>query len=1364
MEGANGATALGASQGSEEALLLGRRAARLGLVLCLIGAAIGALGLLGWFAGIPFLTRLGPSQPQMRVNTGLSLLLLGVAAALRGRETAPRAVRLLASAAGLIALAIGFGTTVEYATGRDLGIDELLLETGGNPHPGRPSPPTAVAIALLAGASLLFDARRRARAGPPEWMILGAGLIAFVALVGAAFGAGPLYRMRTAPVVGVAVPTALGLLLISAGMLLERPGAGLARLATSPGPGGALLRRLVLPGMVLPVLLAFGLSRAFALVGIQDVALLFATLVALTTVVGLVLLMSSAAPLDRAYQALAASRAETRELIQHAPDGIFVADLDGRYTDVNRAGCEMLGYAREEIVGKTIVDLIPAEDVGRLGASKQRLLEGKAEVSEWRLLRKDATQLPVELNAKILPDGRWQAFVRDISDRKRFEDQQRVLVSLLENSSDFIGVADPTGKPIYVNPAGRRMVGLPADYPVEKTKIADYYPAEAQALVSEIFETMMERGRWSGETYFRNWQTGEAIPVSDEHFLIRDPGDDRLLGMGTVTRDITETRRAAREREELLAREQLTRQQAETANAELRESEERFRLTIDEAPIGMALVALDGRFVRVNAALCRIVGYSVEELQQLRFQDITHPDDLGSDLELLTRLTRGEIPQYQLEKRYLRKGGGAVSIMLSASILRSAEGTPRYFIAQIEDITERKRGEEALRRSEQEFRSLAESMPQIAWATRPDGWNIYFNQQWVTYTGLTLEESHGEGWITPFHPDDRQRAWEAWQRATRYRETYALECRLRRADGVYRWWLVRGVPLLGDNDEIVKWFGTCTDIEQLKAAEQRLKESEAKFSGIISISADAIISVDEDQRITLFNDGAERIFGYAPGEAIGAPLDILIPERFRAVHRQHLGAFAGGPTTSRQMGERLATILGRRKSGEEFPAEAAISKLDVGGRPILTVALRDITQRKRVEEEQRLLAEAGAVLASSLDVEQTLSTLGRLMVRDFADWCIIDLVERDERSLRRKVVSARTSQAPLAARLEELRLDRRLPHLAGPVLDSRRSLVIERVTPAKLESLSQSEEHLRILRAIDPQSIMGLPLLVHGDLFGVLILISSNPLRSYKREDLGMAEALAERAALAIENGRLYQAALHATRLRDEVLGVVAHDLRNPVAAITMAATALRRRATEGESRNIKALESIIRAAGRVNRLIADLLDVTLIEAGQLGVERARVSTRQLLTECVEAQRPLASSASLALRLDLADDLPDVWGDPHRLLQVLENLVGNAFKFTPAEGCITVGAAPREGEVLFWVADTGSGIAPEGLTHVFDRFWQARKGAHHGAGLGLPITRGIIEAHGGRIWVESTLGRGTVFFFTVPQALGAEARPSETMH
>ena len=150
---------------------------------------------------------------------------------------------------------------------------------------------------------------------------------------------------------------------------------------------------------------------------------------------------------------------------------------------------------------------------------------------------------------------------------------------------------------------------------------------------------------------------------------------------------------------------------------------------------------------------------------------------------------------------------------------------PRVLWRAIHHAVERKRLEEALRKSEQEFRSLAEAVPQIVWATRPDGWNIYFNQQWMDYTGLTLDESYGHGWNTPFHPDDKQRAWDAWQRATQHNEPYLLECRLRRADGVYRWWLIHGAPMRSANGEIQKWFGTCTDIEELKQAEEALQQA-----------------------------------------------------------------------------------------------------------------------------------------------------------------------------------------------------------------------------------------------------------------------------------------------------------------------------------------------------------------------------------------------------------------------------------------------------------------------------------------------------------------------------------------------------------
>jgi PAS domain S-box-containing protein len=520
-----------------------------------------------------------------------------------------------------------------------------------------------------------------------------------------------------------------------------------------------------------------------------------------------------------------------------------------------------------------------------------------------------------------------------------------------------------------------------------------------------------------------------------------------------------------------------------------------------------------------------------------------------------------------------------------------------------------------------------------------------------------------------------------------------------------------------------------------------IRRSEHRMRELIDFAPDAFFLADLDGRYVDVNKAACRMLGYEREQLVGRQIVNLI----RAEDVPRLAAEKGAMLTFQQ--PLISEWTLKRKDGSVLPVEVSATILADGR---WQAFVRDISERKRIENEQRFLSEASRVLASSLDYERTLAVVGQLVVRDLADWCIIDVVERDDRVKRLKVVSADPGKATIAAEFEQLPLDRRRRHLAKQAFESRQPFVTEHVTPAALESLAQSAEHLRLLRAVDPQSLLGLPLVVRGELLGALLLISSTPSRRYGPDDVRFGEAIADRVALAIENARHYRAAVQSTRLRDEMLGVVAHDLRNPLSVIVIQSGALRRRGPEPERRRQESIEAIHRSATRMKRLIQDLLDVTLMESGQFALDLTRVSIRDLLQEAIDTQRPLAAAATIDLRLDLDPGIPDVWADRHQLLRVLENLVGNAIKFTRGGGRITIRAASEGHEALFRVTDNGIGIAAKDLPHVFDRFWRARKGGRDGAGLGLPIARGIVEAHGGRISVESTLGRGTTFSFTVP--------------
>ena len=320
----------------------------------------------------------------------------------------------------------------------------------------------------------------------------------------------------------------------------------------------------------------------------------------------------------------------------------------------------------------------------------------------------------------------------------------------------------------------------------------------------------------------------------------------------------------------------------------------------------------------------------------------------------------------------LGDGTGAVvatgSIVQDLTAQKQVEQQPRELDRELEDRVYQRTAELESAivdrvQSEQRFEILANFVPQFVWRCTPDGLNVYFNQRWVAYTGLTLEQSYGKGWNVPFHPDDKQTAWDAWNRATQTGENYRVESRLRAADGSYRWFLMLGEPLRDAEGGIVQWFGTCTDISDLKQAEQEIANNSLRLKVLIDSTLDGLITIDDKGAIQTLNASAERMFGFKRQEVTGQSLQLLTPDPFRTVDD-------GYSSSDLKIGEVKIIgigreVTGKRKDGTVFPMDLTVSAFRVGDESGFVGIVRDITARKLVEDNSALLL--ASFVASSDD-------------------------------------------------------------------------------------------------------------------------------------------------------------------------------------------------------------------------------------------------------------------------------------------------------------------------------------------------------------------------------------------------------------
>jgi len=405
------------------------------------------------------------------------------------------------------------------------------------------------------------------------------------------------------------------------------------------------------------------------------------------------------------------------------------------------------------------------------------------------------------------------------------------------------------------------------------------------------------------------------------------------------------------------------------AQGALLDSEERFRQIAENIRDVFYLRDADSRrMLYVSPAYEEVWGRSCESLyaNPQSWTDAIHPNDRAPASE---KLKSGILAgKYEFTYRIVRPDGAIRLVKTRGYPVRDESGKIVRFAGVAEDITESSEAAQELKTSLEEFRTLAESMPQIVWITRPDGWNIYFNQKWMDYTGLTVEESLGHGWNKPFHPDDQQRAWDAWQHATSVIDTYSLEARLRRADGAYRWWLVRGTPLHDASGNITKWFGTCTDIHDLKVAQleiastnQVLRESERRFTDMLQNVELVSLMRDLQGRITYCNEYFLHLTGWSQEEVIGQNwVERFIPPEMVDEKRDVFKALLANSLEARHHEHEILT-----RSGERRLIRWNNSLLRSGAGDLVGTASigEDITEQKRAEISIRRLNRVYAVLS-----------------------------------------------------------------------------------------------------------------------------------------------------------------------------------------------------------------------------------------------------------------------------------------------------------------------------------------------------------------------------------------------------------------
>jgi PAS domain S-box-containing protein len=547
-----------------------------------------------------------------------------------------------------------------------------------------------------------------------------------------------------------------------------------------------------------------------------------------------------------------------------------------------------------------------------------------------------------------------------------------------------------------------------------------------------------------------------------------------------------------------------------------------------------------------------------------------------------------------------------------------------------------------------------------------------------------------------------------------------------------------------------------------------MNEPDALYRSVVATTPDAILTMDEGGRILFANPAAERMFGYSRGELLGKPLALLMPERMRRPHEIGLKRYLD--TGERRLDWSRIRLPGLHRDGHEISLSISYGEYRDGDqRLIFAGILRDVTDEIRREERMRFLLEASEVLTTSLEYEDTLRSVAELATRSIADWAAVDLVE--EGKVRRVVVvHPDPAKLRIARDIEtQYPTDPASPVGIQHVIRTGERVLIPEIPEELLLNAAHDEEHLRLIRELQLESYICVPLKLRDEVIGALSLVSSTPARHYTEADADLASELARRAAVAIDNAKLYRsaeaarnAAEQANAAKSEFLAMMSHELRTPLNAISgyaeLLETGVRGELTPQQLADVR---SIQRSQEHLLGIINDMLNFVKLEAGKVQFSYVTFTLDPLLQGLEELVRPQLLEKDLKYEYRSFDGRSTATLDGEKFQQIMLNLLSNAIKYTPDGGRVGVDWKIDGPDVVVNVADTGRGIPGDKLDDIFEPFVQVeplRTRVTGGVGLGLAISQDIAREMGGAITVRSRLGSGSTFTLRLPRE-----RPGETV-